>query len=98
MSIFNRDPHAFYALKNQRMTDIKKVKGMRIATSPFTSSNQHLPLVLNDAGLQTSDVKLLKVDPSPLGPMQDALKLIHNEIAQKGGLGALEPERVAATC
>ena len=69
MSIFNQGPHAFYALKKQGMSDIKKVKGMRIATSPFTSSNQYLPLVLKDAGLKESDVTLLKVDPSTLGPM-----------------------------
>ncbi|MGB0371963.1 MAG: ABC transporter substrate-binding protein [Opitutales bacterium] len=69
MSIFNQGPHAFYALKKHGLTNMQKVKGLRIATSPFTSSNMYLPLVLEDAGLKETDVKLLKVDPSTLGPM-----------------------------
>lgn len=69
MSIFNQGPHAFYALKKQGLSTIKSVKGLRVATSPFTSSNMYLPLVLNDAGLKENDVRLLKVDPSTLGPM-----------------------------
>jgi NitT/TauT family transport system substrate-binding protein len=69
MSIFNKGPHAFFTLKGNGMTAIKDVKGKRVATSPFTSSNVFLPLMLNDIGLTEADIKLTKADPGALGPM-----------------------------
>lgn len=69
MSIFNTGPHAFYALKDSGITKVADVKGKEIATSPFTSSNVYLPLVLADTGLSLSDITLTKADPGALGPM-----------------------------
>lgn len=69
MSIFNKGPHAFFVLKGGDIKKIEDVKGKKVATSPFTSSNVFLPLVLKDVGLKDGDVTLTKTDPGALGPM-----------------------------
>ncbi|WP_446699190.1 ABC transporter substrate-binding protein [Agrobacterium cavarae] len=69
LSIFNKGPHAFYVLKDGPIKSVADVKGKSIATSPFTSSNVYLPLVLKDQNIAESDVKLIKADPGALGPM-----------------------------
>ncbi|KFI26736.1 hypothetical protein CDV50_01250 [Haematobacter massiliensis] len=69
LSIFNKGPHAFYAVKGTGFDNVADVKGKTIATSPFTSSNVFLPLVLKDAGIAESDVEVIKADPGALGPM-----------------------------
>jgi NitT/TauT family transport system substrate-binding protein len=68
-SIFNKGPHAFYFPKESGVTTVADVKGRKIATSPFTSSNVFLPLVLKDVGLSEEDITLVKADPGALGPM-----------------------------
>ena len=47
----------------------KDLKGKKVATSPFTSSNAFLPLVLKQNGLKESDIQLVKSDPGALSPM-----------------------------
>ncbi|TFF23214.1 ABC transporter substrate-binding protein [Jiella endophytica] len=69
MSIFNKGPHAFYTLEGSGVETITDVKGKTVATSPFTSSNVFLPLVLKDVGLTEDDITLTKADPGALGPM-----------------------------
>lgn len=69
LSIFNKGPHAFYFPAEAGVTSVADVKGKNIATSPFTSSNVFLPLVLRDAGLSEADITLVKADPGALGPM-----------------------------
>lgn len=69
MSIFNMGPHAFYTTADTGIKSIKDVKGKKIATSPFTSSNVFLPLVLADNGLSEDDITLTKSDPGALGPL-----------------------------
>jgi len=69
MSIFNMGPHAFFVLKDSGIEDIQGIKGKEVATSPFTSSNVFLPLVLKDVGMSEEDIKLTKADPGALGPM-----------------------------
>ncbi|WP_394713562.1 ABC transporter substrate-binding protein [uncultured Roseibium sp.] len=69
MSIFNKGPHAFFVLKDSGIEKIEDIKGKEVATSPFTSSNVFLPLVLKDVGLSEDDIKLTKADPGALGPM-----------------------------
>ncbi len=69
MSIFNMGPHAFYTTADTGITSIKDVKGKKIATSPFTSSNVFLPLVLADNGISEDDITLTKSDPGALGPL-----------------------------
>lgn len=66
---FTQAPHAFFALKDSGITSIKDLKGKKIATSPFTSSNAFLPLVLKENGLAESDINLVKTDAGALGPM-----------------------------
>lgn len=69
MSIFNKGPHAFYTTTDKGITSIADMKGKTIATSPFTSSNVFLPLVLADNGLSEDDITLTKSDPATLGPL-----------------------------
>lgn len=69
MSIFNMGPHAFYTTTESGIASLADVKGKSIATSPFTSSNVFLPLVLADNGLTEDDITLTKSDPGALGPL-----------------------------
>jgi len=66
---FTQAPHAFFALKSSGIDSIEDLKGKKIATSPFTSSNAFLPLVLKENGLSEDDISLVKTDPGALGPM-----------------------------
>lgn len=68
-SILSQAPHAFVVKKEAGIQTVADVKGKKIATSPFTSSNIFLPLLLEANGLQDSDIKLIKTDPGALGPM-----------------------------
>ncbi|MGV2124889.1 ABC transporter substrate-binding protein [Agrobacterium vitis] len=69
LSVFNKGPHAFYVIKGGSIASVADVKGKTIATSPFTSSNVYLPLVLKDQSIDPSAIKLIKADPGALGPM-----------------------------
>ncbi|REG83778.1 ABC transporter substrate-binding protein [Marinomonas pollencensis] len=69
MSYFTEAPHAFYVLADSGINSIKDLQGKKISTSPFTSSNAFLPLVLKQNNVPVDSVKLSKVDPGALGPM-----------------------------
>lgn len=69
MNVFNTGPHAFYTLKGAGITSITDLKGKAVATSPFTSSNVFLPLVLKENGMAEADITLTKADPGALGPL-----------------------------
>ncbi|WP_295049746.1 ABC transporter substrate-binding protein [uncultured Paracoccus sp.] len=69
MSIFNKGPHAFYTVKGTGFDSVADVKGKKIATSAFTSSNVFLPLVLADNGIDPDDVQVINAEPGALGPM-----------------------------
>lgn len=69
MNIFNTGPHAFYTTKDKGIASITDVNGKKIATSPFTSSNVFLPLVLEENGMSEADIVLTKADPGALGPL-----------------------------
>ncbi len=68
-SYFTKTPDAFFTLKGSGIHSVKDLKGKKIATSPFSSSNLFLPLVLKANGLKESDIDLIKSDPGTLGPM-----------------------------
>ncbi|MBI44437.1 ABC transporter substrate-binding protein [uncultured Marinobacter sp.] len=68
-SIFNQAPHAFFALGKSGIKTLTDIAGKKVATSPFTSSNAFLPLVLKENGLPEDAVNLTKADPGALGPM-----------------------------
>ena len=69
MNIFNTGPHAFYTTADSGIASITDVKGKTVATSPFTSSNVFLPLVLDENGMAEGDITLTKADPGALGPL-----------------------------
>lgn len=69
MSIFNTGPHAFYTLAGNGIETFTDIEGKSIATSPFTSSNVYLPLVLADNGLSEDAIDLTNADPGALGPL-----------------------------
>lgn len=68
-SIFNQAPHAFFTLEKSGITEMTDMDGKKVATSPFTSSNAFLPLVLKENGMMEGAVSLTKADPGALGPM-----------------------------
>ncbi len=68
-SIFNQAPHAFFTLEKNGITEMADMEGKKVATSPFTSSNAFLPLVLKENGMPEDAVQLTKADPGALGPM-----------------------------
>lgn len=67
--IFNQAPHAFFTLTDSSVQSITDVAGKRVATSPFTSSNAFMPLVLKANGMAADAVSLTRTDPGALGPM-----------------------------
>lgn len=68
-TIFNQAPHAFFTLSTSDIQTITDIEGKQVATSPFTSSNAFLPLVLQENGMAADAVSLTKSDPGALGPM-----------------------------
>lgn len=69
VSYFNKGPHSFYSLTETGITSIADLEGKKVVTSPFTSSNVFLPLVLESAGLSEDSIELIKSDPGTLAPM-----------------------------
>ncbi len=68
-SVYTRAPHAFYTLKSSGIDTLAAVEGKTVVTSPFTSSNVFLPLVLSELGMGEDDIELVRADPGALGPM-----------------------------
>ncbi|MDJ1006325.1 MAG: ABC transporter substrate-binding protein [Paracoccaceae bacterium] len=68
-SVYTRAPHAFYTLKSSGIDSLEMVEGKKVVTSPFTSSNVFLPLVLQEMDMSEDDIELIKADPGALGPM-----------------------------
>ncbi|MDW6016233.1 ABC transporter substrate-binding protein [Vibrio plantisponsor] len=68
-SLFSKAPYAFYVLDDSGINSVKDVSGKTIATSPFTSANVFLPLMLKKNGIEEESVKVLKADPGALNPM-----------------------------
>ncbi len=68
-SVFSIAPHTFVFPSDSGINSVKDVAGKKIATSPFTSSNLFLPLLLDVNGVPEDSVTLTKVDPGALGPM-----------------------------
>ncbi len=67
--LFTQAPHAFFVLDDSGIQSITDIKGKKVATSPFTSSNAFLPIVLEENGMAPDAVTLTKTDPGALGPM-----------------------------
>ena len=69
MNVFSDAPHAFYTLSSSGIKTVADVKGKKLATSPFTSSNLFLPLVLDMNKVPQDSISLVKADPGALNPM-----------------------------
>lgn len=68
-SVFSQAPHAFFVPADSGIDSVADVAGKRLATSPFSSSNLFLPLLLDLNGVEEDSVKVLKADPGALNPM-----------------------------
>ncbi|WP_254280820.1 MULTISPECIES: ABC transporter substrate-binding protein [unclassified Halomonas] len=68
-SVFSEAPHAFYTLEESGIKEVADVAGKQIATSPFTSSNLFLPLLLDINGVDEESIQLINSDPGTLAPM-----------------------------
>ncbi len=69
LGVFTVQPDAIFTTEGSGIKTLKDLKGKKIATATFTSSNVIWPLVLKAVGVDPSDVTLLKVDPGALAPM-----------------------------
>lgn len=69
MSIFSDAPHAIFTLSDSGINGISDLKGKKVVTSPFTSSNAFFPLVLNLNNVQEDQVEVVKADPAAMAPM-----------------------------
>ena len=69
LSVFNTPPDAIFAIKGGPVTSILSLKGRRLATAAFTSSNVLWPVVARAAGLDPASVTLVKTDPTALAPL-----------------------------
>lgn len=68
-SVFSKAPHAFFVPAESDIKSVKDVAGKRIATSPYTSSNVFLPLLLEVNNVDPDSIKLVKADAGALNPM-----------------------------
>ena len=68
-SVFSKAPYAFYSLEDANIKSVSDIVGKTVATSPFTSENVFLPLLLDVNGVKESSIKLIKADPGVLNPM-----------------------------
>lgn len=68
-SVFSKAPYAFYVLSDSKVKSVRDVANTTIATSPFTSANVFLPLLLRKNGIAEDSVTVLKADPGALNPM-----------------------------
>ena len=69
LSVFNTPADAIFTVKGGPITSIASLKGHRLATATFTSSNVMWPVVARAAGLDPASVTLLKTDPGALAPL-----------------------------
>jgi len=69
LGVFTVQPDAIFTTAGSPIKTLKDLKGRKIATATFTSSNVIWPLILAAEGLQPDDVTLLKVEPAALVPM-----------------------------
>ena len=68
-SVFSKAPYAFYVLEDSGINSVKDVANKSVVTSPFTSANVFLPLLLRKNQVEESGVKVTKADPGALNPM-----------------------------
>ena len=68
-SVFSKAPHAFFVPADSDINSVKDVAGKRIVTSPYTSSNVFLPLLLEVNDVDPNSIKLVKADAGALNPM-----------------------------
>lgn len=69
MSMFSKTPHAIITTTDRNIRSLKDLRGKTIATSPFSSSNFFLPLVLSQAGVPLESVKIDRVEAATLTPL-----------------------------
>jgi NitT/TauT family transport system substrate-binding protein len=64
VSIFNKQPDAIFTYEGSGIQTLKDLTGKTLATQTFTSSNALWPVVAAMNGLDISQVKLIKADPT----------------------------------
>lgn len=69
MPVYTNAPDALVTTERSGIKNLADVRGKRVATSPFTSSNAVWPLVLTLNGVDPATVTLVKADAGALAPM-----------------------------
>lgn len=68
-NLFSKAPYAFYVLEDSDVHSVKDVANKTVITSPFTSANVFLPLLLRKNNVDETSVTVTKADPGALNPM-----------------------------
>ena len=69
MPVYTKAPDALATTIGSGIKTLKGLKGKKVATSPFTSSNGPWPFLLQMNGVDPGSVTLIKSDPNTLAPM-----------------------------
>ena len=62
-------PHAIITRADTGIKSFHDLPGHTVGTAPTASSNLFFPLVLQDAGIDASSIRMINAEPSVLGPM-----------------------------
>jgi NitT/TauT family transport system substrate-binding protein len=62
-------PHAIITRADTGIKSFTDLPGHTMGTSPTASSNLFFPLILQDAKIDASSIRMINADPSALGPM-----------------------------
>ena len=68
-SVHTKQPDALVTYEGSGINSLSDLKGKKIATATFSTSNVIWPILLKMNGLSDSDIKVTKVDPGALAPM-----------------------------
>ena len=68
-SIYTRPPHSIFVLEGSGINSFKDLEGRSLAGAPGSSVRVFLPLVMRNAGVDISRVRLINADPATMGPL-----------------------------
>jgi NitT/TauT family transport system substrate-binding protein len=69
-AIYTRPPHSIFVLEGSGITSFKDLEGRSLAGAPGSAVRVFLPLVMRNAGVDMSRVRLINSEPATMGPLQ----------------------------
>lgn len=68
-AIYTRPPHSIFTLEGSGITRFKDLEGRSLAGAPGSAVRVFLPLVMRNAGVDMSRVRLINSEPATMGPL-----------------------------